>query len=93
MKCIAKITLTISDEHGNAILLNSEEYKEWANAGGHTVGNVRALMAYDYKFLGSGSVGVEDDIYLKGPLEWKNKDFPLMIMTRECFEKYFIPVE
>ena len=92
-KCIAKLTITISTENNDMIEPVNEQYREWYESGGGVVGNVRALAAYDYEILPSGRVGVKDDVYLAGPEKWSNQQNALMSMTREYFEKYFIPVE
>ena len=92
-KCIAKFTVTISDSNGDCLDPKPEQYDEWHESGGGVVGNVRALQAYDYEVLPSGRVGVEDDVCLGNPGRWKNKQNALMSMSRECFEKYFVPVE
>ena len=92
-KCIAKFTVTISSENGDCLDPPTEQYKEWHDSGGGVVGNVRALHAYDYEVLPGGRVGVEDDVYLDNPGHWTNKQNALMSMSRECFDKYFIPVE
>ena len=71
----------------------NEQYKEWHESGGGVVGNVRALQPYDYEVLPNGRVGVEDDVYLNDTGSWSNQMNALMSMSRECFEKYFVPVE
>ena len=91
-KCIAKFTVTISDANGDADD-QSEQYKEWHDSGGGVVGNIRALQPYDYVVLSPTKIGVADDVYLNESDRWSNRDGALMSMTRECFEKYFVPVE
>ena len=92
-KCIAKFTVTISNSNGDALEPLTEQYKEWHESGGGVVGNVRALQPYDYEVLPDGRVGVADDVYLDGPKKWSSQMNTLMSMSRECFEKYFIPVK
>jgi hypothetical protein len=92
-KCIAKFTITISNKNGDALEPLSKQYKEWHASGGGVVGNVRALQPYDYEILESDRVGVKDDVYLDGMEKWSNRMNALMSMSRECFEKYFVPVE
>jgi hypothetical protein len=91
-KYIAKFTVTISNANGDCPDPKPEQYDEWHESGGGVVGNVRALHAYDYEVLLNGRIGVEDDVYLNGTGSWRNKQNALMGMSRECFEKYFVPV-
>jgi hypothetical protein len=91
-KCISKYTLKLSSPSGDA-LMEDPEYIKWSESGGGIVGNVRSLLSYEYKqYSKLGDIRLEDDIYLAGLENWKNRDGAMMSMSQECFKKYFIPI-
>jgi hypothetical protein len=86
-RCVAKQTLKIANRNGNAI--ESSQYDQWLAAGGNTVGNVNALVIYEYEKIADNPYKsqyyVKDDLYNGKNLE--------MSMNKRCFEKYFLPVD